>query len=351
MLREFLTWWGGQLKALLPVPIQRQLQGSLCLLYLDIEADKITAQARCERRTLQFGDIALDDADRQQALRAFVDKLPKRPDRIVLRFAPGRYLRRDVELPLAAERDLAESLGYQIDQLSPFNADQVWYFSGVSARMPERKLLRAWLTIAPRALARKALHTLYPEAQPVLLQGPQGPLADDEPLQLTFRPPNAGGRAALSGNVALGLLLILVLAGALSLHVRNLLQERDRIDTELRQLRSQATEAADLRDQLTRSRQQIQQLSDLYSAHPPILNLWKDLTERLDDNTWLQRLDVQDEQLRLQGLSSDAASLIQQLEASKLLSEVSFVAPITRDRRTDKDRFNISAKFIPGGRP
>ena len=69
----------------------------------------------------------------------------------------------------------------------------------------------------------------------------------------------------------------------------------------------------------------------------------EDLSQRLDDGTWLQRIDLREKRVTLQGISGNATGLIELLEASPFLRDVSFGASVTRDRSSDKERFNINA--------
>ena len=76
------------------------------------------------------------------------------------------------------------------------------------------------------------------------------------------------------------------------------------------------------------------------------------LTQQLDDRTWLQGLELRGQRLTLRGISSSPATLLETLEASRLLQNVRFEAAITRDGRGQGDRFNISAQLeraVEGG--
>ena len=346
MLRDFFNWWFGQLKDLLPGGLKSRMRQELCLLYLDIGAQQVDIHASFHNKPHRFGKVAIDaDPEGLPELQRFLAELPRRPDRILVRVAQDRYLSREVELPLATEENLTETIGFQLDQLTPFTPEQVLYFCGVSERLPAQKKLKAWLAVTPTEQVDKALQLLGgPPPAPARMprQAPQ----PDGPLQIMFRPYGQSDSRGFGGTLVLALVFALLLAGAFTLHVLNRIETRDLLAEELNQVRIQANEAAETRQTLQRLQQQSSQLAGLRSDEPRFIAFWDDLSERLDDQTWLQRLDLRDGTINLQGVADNAPRLIEQLEASPYLREVSFASSVTRDRASSKDRFNISARFV-----
>jgi general secretion pathway protein L len=79
---------------------------------------------------------------------------------------------------------------------------------------------------------------------------------------------------------------------------------------------------------------------------PLMVDLLEDLTKRLPDDTYLERLNVDDkDKIELQGLSDDASKLIGLLNQSTLLANPGVQGTIQPDPRTKKDRFNITLDF------
>ena len=77
----------------------------------------------------------------------------------------------------------------------------------------------------------------------------------------------------------------------------------------------------------------------------------RDLTARLPDDTYLERLSVVDEKnkIDMQGLSDNTSKLIEALQKSEVLENPSFQGTIQQDPRTKKDRFNLTADFRKKG--
>ena len=69
-------------------------------------------------------------------------------------------------LPLAAERDLARVLGYEMDRLTPFRADEVFFSAAIAGRDRARGQLRARLFLVPRAAVAPLLALLREAGAP-----------------------------------------------------------------------------------------------------------------------------------------------------------------------------------------
>jgi len=77
---------------------------------------------------------------------------------------------------------------------------------------------------------------------------------------------------------------------------------------------------------------------------PLVVALLDDLAARLNDDTYLERLSIENNQIQLQGQSKEAAGLISVLSASPFLANPKLEGQIQPDPRTGKDRFTISAE-------
>jgi Tfp pilus assembly protein PilN len=73
--------------------------------------------------------------------------------------------------------------------------------------------------------------------------------------------------------------------------------------------------------------------------------LVEELSKIIPASTYLTELAVQDQDVRISGLSSDAPALIGILEGADLLTDVRFAAPTIRDEEAAQDRFEIVARL------
>ena len=102
------------------------------------------------------------------------------------------------------------------------------------------------------------------------------------------------------------------------------------------------------RDQLIASQARL--AAQRATEHDPLV-LLSEITRLLPDNGWLNRFELKQGKLNLQGESANAANLIERFQNSPLISKVQFVSPITSDQRSGRDRFSISmvlnAQLVP----
>jgi general secretion pathway protein L len=105
-----------------------------------------------------------------------------------------------------------------------------------------------------------------------------------------------------------------------------------------------AREVVDLKKSLQDSIDGANFLSEKKRNGVLTIALLNDLTGRLNDDTYLERLSVERNQIQIQGQSKEAASLINVLGDSPFLGNPKLEGQIQPDPRTGKDRFTISAE-------
>uniref|UniRef100_UPI0025DB43D1 PilN domain-containing protein n=1 Tax=uncultured Thiodictyon sp. TaxID=1846217 RepID=UPI0025DB43D1 len=78
---------------------------------------------------------------------------------------------------------------------------------------------------------------------------------------------------------------------------------------------------------------------------PRMLDVLRELTARIPDDTWVQSLEYQNGEVELRGESGRATALIGLLEGAPGISGVSFRSPVTEVAQTGKERFNLAFKY------
>jgi len=347
-LAEFLNWWGTQLSELVPASLQGSWQNAKATVAIQIDGNRLELSAPPADEVATVELPGGDETTRPEALTEFLSSLPGVPQRIRLTLAPKEYLVSRLSMPRAAKAHLAEAVGYQLPQLTPFKADQLYYACGETADSPADGPLSVWLVAMPRQRIDRALSLIGqpPPDNPLPLRKPPVP---GENLELSWRvsetptSPRRIRRLAWLGLIGLWL-------GVSVVHVYNWQQEQAILEEKLNEVRSNAAELGDLRERLAVATSQAAWLADHRQAAVSPLVLLDTLTQQLDDQTWLQGIELQGRNLTLRGISLSPATVIETLEKSTLLQAVRFDAAITRDNRGQGDRFNISAKLEPSAK-
>jgi general secretion pathway protein L len=266
--------------------------------------------------------------------------------RVVLSLAPQDALRTTINLPLAAENNLAQVVGFEIDRLTPFKTEQVYYDAKVIDRQPANRTLQASLGIVPRAilaaiLSQVQLIGLVPEA--VVIEG--------DSSKLNLLPASKQRRRLNSAQRWRRVLLFLVFLTALAWAVLPLWQQRNvviqllpLVDT----AEQQAQLALALRERLDTAVESSQFLIEKRRQSVLMVDVLHELTGLLPDSTYLEQLSLRNGEVEMRGQSAEATALISLLEDSELFEQAAFRSPVVKDNRTGRDRFVLTANITPG---
>lgn len=347
-IRDFLHWWAGELAALLPPQLRRIARSGKERLVLSMQAN--TMQAACERggAVESLGTYAMAEIDPQHAA-AVCGELISRASRcsgITLRLAADSALQKVVQLPLAAEENLRQVIGFEMDRQTPFKADQVYYDYRVATRDAAARRLLVRLTVVPRQGVDEVLHRLSScGVQPDRIEVSGTPGIDLLPQGRRPVRHVAGRRI----NTALGVLVAALLVAVIAVPLWRQSETIHSLEPSVAQAKRDAEQAVALRDQLEGAIRESRVLVNKRLTTPLVIEVLNELTTLLPDDTWLSSVDVRDAELRIQGESSGASALIATLEASPLFSGVHFSSPVTQNPASGSERFQLSSRIVANG--
>ena len=350
-LPRFFAWWGRELVSLLPARWRTLLAERSDALLFGVVGRELVLWRSSGESGIELGRVSLDEpAEAQQAalaqLRGQLDEADLRRFYCI---DPKRTLRRSLSLPAATEDNLRQVLAFEMDRQTPFKADQVYFDYLVAGRNAAERNLQIELTVVPRAQLDADLALLA--ASGTTFDGVD-----------TWRDAPGGARTGLNllpverrvRHKNLRLRLNLALAGAaLVLLITVMLLSLANRESALAAMQADVQKAGNDAKQVTQLRKNLQDTLD--SANflgrkkretPLMVDLLNDLTVRLPDDTYLERINVDDKnKIEMQGLSDDASKLIGLLQKSEVLVNPSVQGTIQPDPRTKKDRFNITLDF------
>lgn len=332
---EIAAWWLAQMRSLLPEALRRGDHGQDALLIaidrldtgtISHEPPTGTFWLRERGRETMFGTLA-PQATAPATTRRFG---------VGLRLPPETVLTREVVLPLAAARQLPMVMHFEMDRLTPFAADEVyWSVSGVTpdrargrVRLQLAFALRAPVERLCQALARQQLF-------PSFIEAPNGRIALNTAAPSLHLLPAA--LPLLCGVLAVACLAspFLRQQSALNAVAQVIAQQQPAAQIALR-LRSRLSTAAFGRSAIADAQRGGDAMQVLAA-----------LTDALPDGTWLDDLTLKSGTLSLDGQSSDAAALIGRFSAAPGLRDPSFTAPVTRTADGRSDQFSLQAAVAP----
>ncbi|HYZ34537.1 MAG TPA: PilN domain-containing protein [Crenalkalicoccus sp.] len=353
-LDEFLSWWTQQMLDLIPARLRRTgmvLPDALVVSLPstapgDADPHEAAFSLRRRGRESSIGHFALDGTGLRALSRMLRGR--RKPTCIVLRPPPAALLERSVSLPLAAARDPGAVLRYELDRLTPFTAEEVFWAWRLEFRDTSRRLLQLRLSLLPKAgllapiealrragLAPVRLEPLAPDGRPSAM-GLGEPDGAALPRREAWRRRGLAVLWALCGGLAAAAIALPFVIQSLGLAAaeRHMAALRPRV-AEAEGLRKRIAEAKGSHDVVAAERARVGDALQVIAA----------LTELLPDDTYLTDLTLRQRKLTMGGRSAAAARLIGLLSADPTIRDAAFIAPITRATSGPGDMFSIRAEL------
>jgi general secretion pathway protein L len=335
----FFRWWSAGLLACLPSSAQRVLRPTPARVILGIDGDEIVASQDMDGEARELGRCSLQVPDMENLLQ----NLPKsKQEQVILLLPTDKVLSKVISLPLAAEGNLRQVVGFEIDRLTPFSLEQVYYDAAVVERQPAVRRVQVRLAVAVRSLVNTLLERLAGIGVSPDIVSVAGADANVNLLPLEKRP-----RKNKTADRARWALLLVALALVTAAALLPVWQQRALVVTLMPKVQAAQVKAErifqlreELDSSLGSSRFLIQEKRDTL----PVVDILNELTRIIPDNTWVEQFDVTDRTVQIRGQSLAASSLIGLIEASKMFEGVTFLSPVTADRRTGRERFFLSAQ-------
>ena len=338
---DFFTWWGDQLRALLPTGLAgaTPLDHDAILITLGDAPDLIEVVLRKRGQTSRLGRFTLDPAGIRTLKQACT--LPGRPNATILRLAAESLLEKQLTLPLAAERELDRVLGFEMDRETPFAIDEVYWDATVLERDRRQGRLKVLLSLVPRApLDALIRHLAAADLAPTML----APVLADgsvRPIQLDHSRPRGSGRAVPLLAAATAVLALVAIALPF---MKQALAFRA-IDATVATLQPTVDEASRLRRQITGGGGEA--IAAERAKLPNALKVLAATTQALPDDTHLTDLSLKNHRLSLIGQSAAAARLLGALAADPTFKDPAFAAPVTKLEANRQEIFSIVTEVAP----
>ncbi|MFC5741421.1 PilN domain-containing protein [Dyella tabacisoli] len=345
-LPRFFAWWGEELAALLPTRWRSLFGGGALWHLLERDGDHWRLRRADHSEPLASWSDSLDPAEQQTALADALRGVDHEDLRLALCLPASVVLRRTVMLPLAARDSLQQVGAFEMDRQTPFRAEQVRYDLHELNAPASAGRFAAELVVVPRT-------TLDPLLERLSVLGIGVDAVDmavgHGRLGVNLLPPEQAPRRShprqqLNWALAAGALVLLVLVLAQWLHNRQSTLEAMR--TQVESMRTDAQQVSALRQQLQDNAGAAGFLAARKKHTVSALSVLQDLTQRLPDNAWLERLSIDNNgQVGFQGQSAQAAKLVDALKDSTVIADANFQGTIQADPSTSKERFYMVAQL------
>jgi len=341
----FWRWWQAALLAWLPARWQWQLGFSPSRLLAWREGDGVAVAWQREQAVLPLA--VFPESLRPEEWQAL---LPPRLRALSLEWLlpAGLALRRPLRLPAAAAARLQEVSRFEIDRQTPFEAADVCFDARLLAQRGEQ--IDAELVVVPRRALDGAQGV--PAAWRGLLAGVDVRDADGEPLRINLLPPaqrHLRGDPLARWNLWLLATALVALAIGSQWLLDNRARAADALQARVQADAGRARQVAERRQQLVELIEGAGFFAQQRAARPATIEVWDQLSRRLPQGTYLEKLSIEGDELQLVGLSNGASALVEQLDGAPTWRRPALTGVLQSDAGRGADRFTITATL--GGSP
>ena len=310
-IHNFLIWWGGELRALMPMAALRQRRSKPDTV-LDLAGNEPTIRSRRRGRISGKAAIALSRDD---------------------------ILEQTIALPATARRTLHQILRFEVEGRTPYRAVAALYDFRILDTPPDDDRLHLAFIVVGRDVVQRAEATA---ATLGIVPRGFGYYAGDQFMPLELVSPTEAPDAK-SGSRITGWLIGLCAVLSVAIAVAAVERRASRAEA-LDQAVARATEAArDARAVQERYEARLIRYDDIVArkANGSPTAVLLELTQALPDRVWLYVFALDRHEVRLRGYAPSAPAVLEQLEALGRFEDVRFQGPVVQDDRSGLDRFEI----------
>jgi len=353
----FFRWWLGELAELIPKRLRPSARRRQNRLVLEVSGDALQVlqcQGQASHALLRI-PLTADGWGDQQGLVDGLGLPPQALEGTILRLPTTQALTRLVHLPRAVQENLPQVLKFEMDRLTPFRGEDVYFDFRLLDESDDRGRIGIELTLVPRAYLDPLLTSVERLGfRPTVVDVATTDMPDQAPCagsSINLLPQGQGRRNETPGlrrNLALAGLTGVLLLTALVLPLWQMRSVLQSLETEVQAAREEALKTTALSDELERGVQQVRFLLDKKTTAPSVVDVLDEMTRTLPDGTWLTSFRMEGETVTVQGESAAATDLIALIEDSSRFEKTRFLASVTHSQITKTDRFQIGTE-APGG--
>ncbi|MGR9013440.1 MAG: PilN domain-containing protein [Gammaproteobacteria bacterium] len=351
-VKKFFRWWRRELEFLVPEKIKRLVNEQQSFIIVRPEGNQLalTYAGNGVAEPLAVLERNASGAAQYKTLLSKDDRLAKA--NLILRLTGQEAIQKELALPAAVKENLYQVVAYEIDRYTPFQTEQVYFSVKVLEVENEPGQIRVMLVLTPR----ETLDALYEDIKamgmsPLFVDYEATPNDLEQcydgynllPEHLREKTANTPRLiyTALVATVLLLLGAVLVLPVWFEYQTVNALQEK------IAAVEKDAKGVKALQMEIDAMIEETQLLIAEKNTMPMVIDILNTLSALIKDDTWLAYAQYSDGHLQIQGESPAASTLIGVLEDSKLFDNARFVSPVTQDKASGQERFQITVDVTP----
>lgn len=360
--RAFLNWWGGELGALIPAFLRSRWRAASLLPVIRVaptayrvEVPVVKNGRLAYRPVAEIGRDAnsgwLNETSHAGAIKALRESTGSSSPKYLVVLPPPMAILKTVTLPSAVEENLREAVEFELDRLTPFSPEKLYFDARVVSRNSAARTCSVALAYAPRRTVDEHVNRLAGWQVNVGAVAPQG--AEESGLNMLAQRESAPARRR---GIALAWLLAAALAAlAVALPIWQKRELAIAINAQVERARQQAEKVDAVRREAAALEKQYNALLSRKFAFPPAVQIIEEVTRLLPDDTWLAQFDIRasgrgkdaQRELAIRGDTANVGRLISLLESSTLIVGAAPRSPTLKLQPGPGEAFDLGAKVKP----
>lgn len=319
---------------------------------LQFAAEQVRAKLLSGERARELGATSgnAESAPAEiSSLLAASDSVPRGTTDIVLELPDEEVLRRRFELPAASRSTLARAVPFELERLSPIEADRLYHDhlildAGKSKRnaVLELRIVKRSTVDSAAAIARAAglrVGAVRFAGDPREASWRSFPVDRAAWLRLKWRQWNVLGLALVAIVLAFAVVFAAYWRGAAA---------ADALAAEVDMASNRAAVIHHLRHEISDVRAQIE-FPLAQKRGPLLLTVLQEVTRVLPDGTWLTEFQLDGGKVHIQGFSKSASDVVADIDRSPMFANAQFMAPL-QSAQNGTERFDLSFDVKGGHR-
>ncbi|MDD1628586.1 MAG: PilN domain-containing protein [Methylococcaceae bacterium] len=351
--KQLFRWWKRELGFLVPEKIKRLVNDKQGFIIISPEGSQLVLTYTHDGQSEPLA--TLDRGARDSTFQGLYEKderLAKAT--VILRLKGQDAIQKELSLPAAAKENLYQVVAYELDRYTPFKAEQVYFAVKPLDVVNEPGQIRVMLILTPREI----LDGLYEDVKALglspLFADYEGSANNLDDLDYTYNllPERLRQKTAKLPRLihwSLITLTCLLLMAVIVMPVWFEYQTVNALQLKTASLEKEAKKVKALQSDIDAVIDETRQLIKEKNATPEVIVMLNTLSSLIKDDTWLSYAQYSDGHLQIQGESPAASTLIAVLEASELFVNARFASPVTQDRISKLERFQITVDVATAG--
>ncbi|MBF0626729.1 MAG: PilN domain-containing protein [Magnetococcales bacterium] len=350
-ISRFIAWWTGELFSLIPEKIYHMLKvGSNCLV-IDILDDEIKiGRFRGEDfKNLATIKTSCNDYNNNDAVKKVVKQ--QKTNKIILRIQESKSMTRILQdLPKIIENNLEEALFFELEKLTPFLPEDLWFDYRICGKNSEKGTIDIQMAMVPK----KNILELVELGQSWGVDPDQVDLVGDDASKQTkfnflkqvqkIRPSRFWSINRIQSVIAFSLFF-----GVIVFPIFYQYQTLQKLNRQVGQIKIKAENSLIVQNKINQITSESLFFSEYKKNIPVFAEILDELTKIIPDDAWLVRLGVSGTSVKISGYARSASHLIEIIETSNFFKDVVPDSSFIRDPKLDRERFKFSFRLEKSG--